>query len=345
TRPEGAGVPRPDPAAPAPLEPVRVNMVDAIRRTLEVEMELTDRVLVFGEDVGAKGGVHGATRDLQRRFGEARVFDTSLNEEGIIGRATGLALGGFVPVPEIQFRKYADPATEQINDAGTVRWRTAGRFAAPMVVRIPIGVSRATGDPWHSVSAESVYAHSPGWRIAIPSNAQDATGLLRTALRGDDPTFFLEHRSLYDGADARRPYPGDEYVLPFGRATIVRDGTAVTVVTWGEMVYRCLAAAAGFGDQVEVIDLRTIVPWDRELVLKSVARTGRCVVVHEDTITTGFGAEVAAVVADQAFEWLDAPVGRVATADCPVPYARELVPGVVPDASQIARHLEAVLSF
>jgi hypothetical protein len=185
-------------------------MSEAIRRVLDAELAANPRVLVFGEDVGPRGGVHRVTLGLQAEHGEARVFDTSLSEEGIMGRAQGLALAGLRPVPEIQFRKYADPAYEQMHDIGWVRWRTAGKFSAPIVVRMPFGFSRKTGDPWHSVSDEAVYAHMPGWRIAVPSNAEDAAGLLREALRGDDPTVILEHRALYDAPVGRRPYPGDD---------------------------------------------------------------------------------------------------------------------------------------
>ncbi len=209
-------------------------------------MERNPRLLLFGEDVGVKGGVHGATQDLQAHFGEHRVFDTSLSEESIIGRATGMALAGLLPVPEIQFRKYADQAFEQIDDLGTLRWRTANQFAAPVVVRMPVGFGKKTGDPWHSVTSEAIYAHLIGWRIAFPSNAEDAAGLLRTALRGDDPTFFLEHRALLDSAEGRRPYPGDEYCLPFGKASVLAEGDELSVITWGAMLPRCLEAAASF---------------------------------------------------------------------------------------------------
>ncbi|MGH2545159.1 MAG: alpha-ketoacid dehydrogenase subunit alpha/beta, partial [Ardenticatenaceae bacterium] len=207
--PEGA-LPEPGQEEKHVETPVRLNFIDAVRQTLAGEMRRNSRILLFGEDVGRKGGVHGATRDLQSEFGEERVFDTSLSEEGIIGRAAGMAIAGLLPVPEIQFRKYLDPATEQANDIGTLRWRTANRFAAPLVVRIPVGFSKRVGDPWHSVSDEAILAHKPGWRVAMPSNAEDAVGLLRTALRGNDPTFFLEHRNLLDTTEARRPYPGDD---------------------------------------------------------------------------------------------------------------------------------------
>ncbi len=329
---------------PTPTGP-RMNFLDAVRRTLNHELELNDRMLVFGEDVGAKGGVHGATIDMQIQFGAERVFDTSLNEEGIIGRAVGLAMAGLMPVPEIQFRKYADPAHEQITDCGTIRWRTAGKFAAPLVVRIPVGFGKKTGDPWHSVSGEAIYAHLVGWRVAYPSNAEDAVGLLRTALRGNDPTFFFEHRGLLDTREGRRPYPGDDFVVPFGVATVAQEGTAVTVVTWGETVHRALEAARLSGRSVEVIDLRTVIPWDREAVLRSVRKTNRCIVVHEDNWTCGFGAEIAATIAQDAFSWLDAPVERLATADCPIPYNPGLMEVVVPTPASIAAAIERVVGF
>ena len=204
-------------------EAARINMLTAIRRTLDVELAANPRMVVFGEDVGPKGGVHGATLGLQDKYGAARVFDTSLSEEGIIGRAVGMALAGLLPVPEIQFRKYADPAAEQLNDCGTMRWRTRNRFAAPIVVRMPGGFFKC-GDPWHSQTNEVAWVHGIGWQVAVPSNAEDAVGLLRAALRGNDPIIFFEHRAMLDGAWARRPYPGDDYVVPFGEARTVRAG-------------------------------------------------------------------------------------------------------------------------
>jgi 2-oxoisovalerate dehydrogenase E1 component len=334
---------------PAPAAPqaggARVNMVDAIRQTLECELGANPRMLVFGEDVGRKGGVHGATRDLQAKFGPERVFDTSLSEEGIIGRAVGMALGGLLPVPEIQFRKYADPAMEQITDCGTIRWRTNNNYAAPMVVRIPLGFSKRSGDPWHSISGEAIFAHTIGWRLAFPSNAADAAGLLRAALRGNDPVFFLEHRALLDTPDGRSPYPGDEYVLPFGQAAVRQAGEILTVVTWGAMVRRCLEAAAPFGGDVEILDLRTLIPWDREAVLDSVRKTGRCLVVHEDTWTAGFGAEVAATIAQEAFAWLDAPIARVAAPDCPVPYSVALMTSVIPSTELIRAKIDELVRY
>ena len=324
---------------------VRINMVDAIRRTLAHELSINPRMVVFGEDVGRKGGVHGATRDLQRAFGPERIFDTSLSEEGIIGRAVGMALGGLLPVPEIQFRKYADPAMEQLTDCGTIRWRSNNNFAAPMVVRLPLGFSKRSGDPWHSISGEAIFAHTLGWRIAFPSNAADASGLLRTAMRGNDPVFFLEHRALLDTPDGRTPYPGDEYLLPFGQAAIRQVGEILTIVTWGAMVQRCVEAAADFGSQVEIVDLRTLIPWDRAAVLESVRKTGRCLVVHEDTWTAGFGGEIAATVAQEAFAWLDAPITRLATPDCPVPYSTALMASVIPTVELIREKVEQLLRY
>lgn len=338
--------PRTEPALhpPASSGP-RLNLIDAVRKVLEAELARNPRALVFGEDVGAKGGVHGATMGLQAQFGAERVFDTSLSEEGIIGRSVGMALAGLLPIPEIQFRKYADPATEQLNDCGTIRWRTSGKFAAPLVVRIPVGYGKVIGDPWHSVTSESVYAHTPGWRLAFPSNAADAAGLLRGALRGEDPTYFFEHRALLDTAQARRPDPGEDYVVPFGSAALLQEGELLTLVTWGAMVYPALDAAAKFEGQVEVIDLRTIVPWDRESVLNSVRKTSHLLVVHEDTWTTGFGAEIVATVAAEAFEYLDAPPRRLATPDVPTPYSAGLMRSVLPGADSIAAAIDQLLNF
>ncbi len=332
-RPDG-NMPQLGSDIPNPSGP-RINFLDAVKLTLETELAANPRLLVFGEDVGVKGGVHGATQDMQKHFGPLRVFDTSLNEDGIVGRAAGMALAGLLPVPEIQFRKYADPAHEQISDLGTLRWRTANRFAAPLVLRIPVGFGKKTGDPWHSVTAEAVFAHLPGWRIAFPSNAQDAVGLLRSALRGDDPTFFFEHRALLDTPEGRRPYPGDEYCLPFGRAARLTQGDSLTVVTWGAMTARCLAAAQPFTGRVEIIDLRTIIPWDQEMVLESVRRNGKLLLVHEDTITGGFGAEIIAVVVSQAFSYLDAPPERMAMPDIPMPYNLNLMNRVLPNSEKI----------
>ncbi|MGH9467511.1 MAG: transketolase C-terminal domain-containing protein, partial [Terriglobales bacterium] len=356
---EAESRPEPDPAsladhvfAPQPrLAPVapatsgaRLNMVAAIRRTVEAEMERNPLVITFGEDVGPKGGVHTATEGMQTRFGPRRVFDTSLSEEGIIGTAVGMAIAGLRPVAEIQFRKYADPATEQLNDCGTLRWRTANRFSAPVVVRMPGGFFKC-GDPWHSKSSEVTFAHEIGWQVLVPSNAADAVGLLRAALRSENPSIFFEHRNLLDAASARRPYPGDDYVLPLGEAACLQPGGSVTVITWGAMVERCLAAAADPPGAVEVLDLRTLVPWDKAAVLTSVHKTARCLIVHEDTLTAGFGAEIAAVLAQEAFLSLDAPVERLAVPDVPMPYNVGLLHALLPSVDSIRAAITRLLSF
>lgn len=332
----------PQTAAVAVSEGQRINMVTAIRRTLEHELSNNERVVLFGEDIGPKGGVHAVTLGLQEKFGRERVFDTSLSEEGIVGRAVGMALAGLMPVPEIQFRKYAEPATEQINDCGTIRWRTNNRFAAPMVLRMPVGYFKC-GDPWHSQTNEVAFVHQPGWKVAVPSNAADAVGLLRTGLRGNDPVIFFEHRAMLDHAWARRPYPGDDFALPFGKASFTRRGEAITLVTWGAMVHRCEEAAEGVS--ADVIDLRTLMPWDREAVLDSVRRTRRCLVVHEDLGTAGFGAEIAAVVADEAFMDLDAPVSRLTMPDIPSPHNPVLLDWAVPSAGRIRAKIDALMEF
>jgi 2-oxoisovalerate dehydrogenase E1 component len=320
-----------------------LRLAEAVRRTLDHELTMNPRLLVFGEDVGVKGGVHLVTEGLQRRHGIGRVFDTSLSEEGIIGRAVGMAIAGLVPVAEIQFRKYADPATEQLNNCGTLRWRTANRFCAPIVVRLPGGFGKDVGDPWHSLSAEVQWAHAIGWQVAMPSNSADAVGLLRSAMRSPNPTIFFEHRSLLMTSDGSARYPGDDYVVPLGSARVVREGTDGTVVTWGAMVHRCTAALDSCDGSVELIDLRTIAPWDRATVLASVRKTGRCLIVHEDTMTAGFGAEIAAAVARDAFWTLDAPVDRLCVEDVPMPYHQDLLAAVLPSAGQIAERVNALL--
>jgi 2-oxoisovalerate dehydrogenase E1 component len=320
-----------------------LRLAEAVRRTLDHELSVNPRLLVFGEDVGVKGGVHLVTEGLQRKHGVARVFDTSLSEEGIVGRAVGMAIAGLVPVAEIQFRKYADPAAEQLNNCGTLRWRTANRFCAPIVVRMPGGFGKDVGDPWHSLSAEVLWAHAVGWQVLMPSNSADAVGLLRTAMRSPNPTIFFEHRSLLMTSDGSARYPGDEYVIPLGSARIVLEGSDLTLVTWGAMVHRCAEAIAGVEGSIELIDLRTIAPWDREAVLQSVRKTGRCLIVHEDTITAGFGAEIAAVVAKEAFWQLDAPVDRLCVADVPMPYHPDLMEAVLPSPEVIMDRIRECL--
>jgi len=329
---------RPEPGA------ARINMVEAIRRTLEYELKTNPKLLIFGEDVGLKGGVHAATLGLQKEFGKERVFDTSLSEEGIMGRAVGMALNGLMPVVEIQFRKYADPATEQLNNCGTIRWRTNNRFAAPIVVRIPGGFAKC-GDPWHSVSSEVIWAHGIGWQVALPSNAEDAVGLLRAAMRSNNPTIFFEHRALLDAHWARRPYPGDHFILPMGKARLIQEGKEITIVTWGAMVERCERAAKLIDISADIIDLRTVSPWDKEEVLNSVKKTRRCLIVHEDNITAGFGAEIAAMLVTEAFFILDAPIERLATPDIPIPYNIPLMNSILPDVERIADKIVELVQF
>ncbi|MCP4412052.1 MAG: pyruvate dehydrogenase, partial [Gammaproteobacteria bacterium] len=324
----------------------RINMLKAIRQVLDHELTINPRMLMFGEDVGAKGGVHAASLGLYQKFGDHRVFDTSLSEEGIIGRSVGMALSGLLPVPEIQFRKYAEPASEQLTDIGMMRWRTNNQFAVPMVVRMPGGFA-GCGDPWHSMSDEVEWVHKMGWHLAMPSNAQDAVGLLRYALRDNNPSIFFEHRYLLDAASARRPYPGNDYILPFGKANVVSEGNQLTVVTWGAMVERCLTASEsinvtvssadtpGSKAGIEIIDLRTIQPWDKETVLKSVSKTHRCLIIHEDMLTAGFGAEIAAVLAKESFFDLDAPIERLAMPDIPVPFNNQLMDAAIPNNERI----------
>ncbi|MGX5174265.1 alpha-ketoacid dehydrogenase subunit alpha/beta [Aliikangiella sp. IMCC44653] len=322
----------------------RINMLTAIRQTLDYELQTNPKVLVFGEDVGPKGGVHAATLGLNQKYGERRVFDTSLSEEGIIGRSVGMALAGLMPVPEIQFRKYAEPAAEQLTDTGIMRWRTNNQFAAPMVVRIPGGFA-GRGDPWHSMSDEVEWAHKTGWQVVMPSNAEDAVGLLRYALRDNNPTIFFEHRSLLDGRWARRPYPGDDFMLPFGKAKTITQGHKLTVVTWGAMVERCETAALEIANGVEVIDLRTIQPWDKQAILNSVKKTGRCLIVHEDNLTAGFGAEIAAVLAKEAFFDLDVPIERLTMPDTPNPHNIHLLHAAVPTTERIQSSMQELLEF
>lgn len=325
-------------------EKQRINIVEAIRRTMRYELSTNEKLLVFGEDVGKKGGVHAATMDLQNEFGEDRVFDTSLSEEGIIGRAVGLAYSGLMPVAEIQFRKYADPATEQLNNCGTIRWRTANRFAAPIVVRMPGGFAKC-GDPWHSMSNEVFFTHAIGWQVVMPSNAEDAVGLLRSAMRSNNPTIFFEHRNLLDAKYARKPYPGDEFIIPLGKAKKLRDGDEITIVTWGAMCERCEEAVENKGISADVIDLRSLMPWDKQAVLDSIKRTSRCLIVHEDNQTAGFGAEIAAVIVREAFEWLDAPVDRLTMPDIPVPYNVKLMESVIPTTKKIEQKLDDLLKY
>ncbi|HKL14323.1 MAG TPA: transketolase C-terminal domain-containing protein [Balneolaceae bacterium] len=338
------GYQKPEESEKPEAEKQRINIVEAVRRTLDTELHQNKRLVVFGEDVGAKGGVHAATMGLQSAHGSDRVFDTSLSEEGIIGRAVGLAYSGLMPVAEIQFRKYADPATEQLKNCGTIRWRTANKFAAPMVVRMPGGFAKC-GDPWHSESNEVFFSRMIGWNVAYPSNAEDAVGLLRSAMRGNNPVIFFEHRNLLDAKSARRPYPGDQYVVPFGKASHLKKGDDLTVVTWGAMCERCVKVAEKEGISADIIDLRTLSPWDKEAVFESVKKTNRCLIVHEDTQTAGFGAEISSQITEHLFKHLDAPVWRHTMPDIPMPYNVGLMNAVLPGIDSISELMNDLISF
>ena len=316
----------------------RQNMLTAIRKTLDYELKTNPKIMLFGEDVGAKGGVHGATLNLHSKYGQRRVFDTSLSEEGIIGRSIGLALAGLMPVPEIQFRKYAEPAAEQLSDTGIMRWRTNNQFAAPMVVRMPGGFAKR-GDPWHSMSDEVEWIHKVGWQVAMPSNAEDAVGLLRFALRDNNPTIFFEHRALLDNPWSRRPYPGDDFVIEFGVAKTLTQGDKLTIISWGAMVERCEIAAHKFPEDVELLDLRTLLPWDQQAVFASVSKTGKCLIVHEDNKTAGFGAEIAACLTEALFFELDAPIKRLASPDIPSAHNIHLLERALPSVEKITTQI------
>lgn len=339
----------------------RVPFGEAIKRVLHEQMAADERIRVFGEDVAdarevvlagveGKGGVFGTTHGLQRAFGQARCFNTPLSEANIVGRAVGQGLRGLRPAPEVQFFDYIWPAMTQIRtEAATVRWRSDGEFTAPMVLRVPIGGYLTGGSIWHSQCGESIFAHIPGLAIAMPSRARDAAGLLRYAFLCDDPVLFLEHKHLLRQPYTVDPFPPEDWVLPFGVGEVRRPGDDVTVVSWGATVEKSLQAAAVLADregvEVEVIDLRTLVPWDQGIVADSVARTGRLLVVHEDTLTGGFGGEVAAWAGEHCFADLDAPVSRVGAADTHVAYEPTLEAAILPQTDGITAAIWDLVTY
>lgn len=312
-----------------------ISMAIAIRRTIAHELETNPKFVVFGEDVAKKGGLYGVTRGLQDKYGSQRVFDTSLSEEGIVGRAIGMALGGLLPLAEITFRRFADLATEQIHNCGTIRWRTVNKFAAPIIIRTGVGYLDC-GNPWHSACDESVWTHAVGWQLVFPSNSEDAVGLLRAALRSNNPTIFIEHRALLYDKCAGNSYPGDSFVVPFGQARKVQTGDELTIITWGAMVEPCRQASKKSGISTDIIDLRSLIPWDRQMVLSSIKSTHKVLIVHEDRLESGFGAEISAIISEQAFHDLTAPIKRLAVKSIPIPFNVDLMNAVIPCVDDIA---------